>query len=150
MKETTPNRTSYAIEDGLARIAKKYRLSALYAFGSREKEVAELIGHESDSLKRSTADVDIAVLPEPSVTLTARAKVEIILELEELFCVSRVDLVVLPEVDPFLAVSAIRGERIHCDDHYRADEYELYLLRRGGDLIPLERERIRITMGGKG
>jgi hypothetical protein len=33
---------------GSARIAKKYHLSAFYAFGSREKEVAELIGHESE------------------------------------------------------------------------------------------------------
>jgi predicted nucleotidyltransferase len=150
MEETVQNQASFAMQDELARIARRYRLSSLYVFGSREKEVAELVRQKAGSLKRSTADVDIAVLPQPSVTLTVREKIEIILELEQLFDAPRVDLVVLPEADPFLTVNAIRGERIYCDDQHRADEYELYILRRGGDLLPLERERIRIIMGDEG
>jgi len=137
-------------ERELARISEKYGVSAFYAFGSRAKEVAALIQRNSDTPVKSTADVDIAVLPDVRVVLSVREKVEIMLELGELFCVSRVDLVILPEVDPFLAVNAIRGERIYCNDQHRADEYELYLLRRAGDLIPLERERIRLIMEEKG
>lgn len=57
------------------------------------------------------------------------------------------DLIVLPEADPFLAANIIRGERLYCSDAYLADEYELYILRRAGDLIPLERERIALIMG---
>jgi len=60
-----------------------------------------------------------------------------------------VDVVVIPEVDPFLAANIIRGERIYCRDKYSADEYELYILRRAGDLIPLERERISLIMEEK-
>ena len=105
---------------------------------------------KSDSLVESNADIDIAVLPDFRNLLSAREKVEIVLELEDLFGVSRVDLVILPEADPFLAVNAIRGVRIYCNDDHRADEYELYVLRRAGDLIPLERERISIIMEEKG
>jgi predicted nucleotidyltransferase len=150
MTSSPQHHTSLAVQRELARIAERYRLSSLYVFGSREKEVAELVRQRVGSLKRSTADVDIAVLPEPSVILNVREKIEVILELEQLFGAPKVDLVVLPEADPFLAVNAIRGERIYCDDQHRADEYELYILRRGGDLLPLERERIRIIMGGEG
>lgn len=66
--------------------------------------------------------------------------------LEDFLFVSRVDLVVIPEVDPFLAANIIRGERLYCKDAYEADEYDLYILRRAGDLIPLERERILLIM----
>ena len=69
--------------------------------------------------------------------------------LEDLFSVNRVDLVSLPEADPFLAANIIRGERIFSKDTYLADEYDLYILRRAGDLIPLERERIDLIMGKK-
>lgn len=67
--------------------------------------------------------------------------------MEDIFNVTRGDLILLPEVDPFLAVQAIRGDRICCRDTHRADEYELYILRRAGDLIPLEKERIELIMG---
>ena len=30
-------------------------------------------------------------------------------------------------------------------DEYEADEYELYILRRAGDLAPLEKERISLN-----
>ena len=53
----------------------------------------------------------------------------------------------LSEADPFLAANIIRGERIFSKDTYLADEYDLYILRRAGDLIPLERERINLIMG---
>lgn len=109
--------------------------------------MAEAIRQKFDSLTKSNADLDIAVLPGSGVELSAREKIEIILELENLFGAKRADLVILTEADPFLAVNAIRGERIYCEDQHRADEYELYVLRRGGDLIPLERQRIRMILG---
>lgn len=59
----------------------------------------------------------------------------------------RVDLVCLPEADPFLAANVIRGERLYARDEYEADEYDLYVLRRAGDLIPLGRERMALVLG---
>ena len=67
--------------------------------------------------------------------------------LEDLFLVSRVDLVIITETDPFLAANIIRGERLFSRNAYLADEYDLYVLRRAGDLVPLERERIALIMG---
>lgn len=75
-----------------------------------------------------------------------RQKVELALALEDLFGVNRVDLVVLPEADPFLAANVICGERLFADDGYLADEYDLYVLRRAGDLLPLERERQALVL----
>jgi hypothetical protein len=86
MIDSAHNHTLFPIQKRLARIGKKYRFSELYVFGSREKEVAELV--------RQKAGI--------------------------------------------------------CGDPHRVDEYELYILRRGGDLLPLERERIRIILGGEG
>jgi hypothetical protein len=66
--------------------------------------------------------------------------------LEDFLGVSRVDLVSLPEADPFLAANIIRGERLCARDTYLADEYDLYILRRAGDLAPLERERMALIL----
>jgi hypothetical protein len=91
--------------------------------------------------------VDIGVKPHPGFRLKPLEKVDIAQGIEDALGVPKVDLIVLPEADPFLAANIIRGERLYCTDTYLADEYELYILRRAGDLIPLERERIALIMG---
>lgn len=57
--------------------------------------------------------------------------------------VVRVDLVVIPEADPFLAAEVIRGELLYCSDPDDQAENELYILRRAGDLAHYKRERIQ-------
>jgi len=79
-------------------------------------------------------------------TLSVREKAEWAVALENLMGVDRVDLVLLPQADPFLAVNIIRGERVFCRDEYEADTYELYVMRRAGDLAPFERMRIERIM----
>jgi len=46
----------------------------------------------------------------------------------------------------FLALEAISGERLYCADSTRCDEFDLYVLRRAGDLAPFEKERRRILL----
>jgi hypothetical protein len=41
----------------------------------------------------------------------------------------------------------IRGERLYAWNNYQADEFDLYILRRAGDLAPLERERLTLISG---
>ena len=53
----------------------------------------------------------------------------------------------MPEADPFVAAEVVRGERLFAADDYAADEYELYVLRRAGDLAQLERERMALVLG---
>lgn len=51
------------------------------------------------------------------------------------------DLVILPEADPFLALDVIRGELLYCADRDAQAEQELQVLRRAADLAPYARER---------
>src|SRR5262245_30307964 len=55
----------------------------------------------------------------------------------------KVDVVDAGRASAFLALDVIRGERFYCADEDRGDEFELYVMRRAGDLAPFERERRR-------
>jgi len=118
-------------------------LDMLYVFGSRADDVRGWLA--GGSLTPGPADVDVGV--KAHVPLSVRDKVRLAVALEDLWGVSRVDLVDLADADPFLAANVIRGERLYARDDYQADEYELYVLRRAGDLAPLERERMALILG---
>jgi predicted nucleotidyltransferase len=131
----------------LKKICEKLRVHTLYAFGSQAKEIRDLLeSHRGISLL-SSSDVDIGVKVVSRKKFTVAEKVDLALALEELFACKRVDLVSLPEADPFLAAEVIRGERLFTHNENEADEYELYVLRRAGDLAPLERERMALVLG---
>jgi len=129
----------------LAEKCDRYGVEILYAFGSRAREIRQVFEGRATSPFSSVSDADIGVKLRPASSLSVRAKVRLSTELEDLLEVNRVDLCVLQEADPFLAADVIRGERIYCEDEYRADEYDLYVLRRAGDLIQLERERLSLV-----
>lgn len=124
----------------LEQICKKYGIKALYVFGSRGRELFEAIQDDSLSLSASQSDLDIGALSRSPFSIDD--KVNLTFDLEELFGNAAVDLFVLQEVDAFLAANIIRGERVYAEDPYLADEYELFVLRRAGDLAELERQRI--------
>jgi uncharacterized protein len=129
-------------------LAHDFELDFIYTFGSNAKEVVKFINGEMPTINVSSlSDIDIGVKPSAGKMLSLKEKVHLSISFEDLFAVNRLDLVVLPEADPFLAANIIRGERLFCRDEYAADEYELYILRRAGDLAPLERERISLVMG---
>jgi predicted nucleotidyltransferase len=93
------------------------------------------------ALAEPASDVDIGVKPKQGKSFSVREKSEIAVALEDILLVHRIDLVVLPEADPFPAANIMRGERLFSHDAHAADEYDRYILRRAGDLAPLERER---------
>ena len=119
----------------------------LYAFGSRAKEVKEWVEGRRERLAPGPADVDVGAKYARGFRPSVREKVELAIELEDFFDVNRVDLVNIAEADPFLAANIIRGERLYVRDEYEADEYDLYILRRAGDLAFLERERMALILG---
>ena len=133
-----PNRVA------LEAVCRHFQLHILYAFGGRGREALGWL--HGSALSPGPSDLDIGV--KPAELLDVRRKVELAIDLEDLFGVNRVDLVVLPEADPFLAVNVIHGERLFADDSYLADEYDLYVLRRAADLLPFERERQRRILEG--
>jgi predicted nucleotidyltransferase len=103
------------------------RILAVYLFGSRATGEA-----------RPDSDVDLAVLFSELVGLGDLVALENRFE-ERLG--ARVDLIDAGTCGPFLALAAIRGERLYCADPVRCDEFDLYVLRRAGDLEFYERER---------
>jgi uncharacterized protein len=135
-----------SLHESLVELCQQYSIDILYVFGSRAKEVKAMFDLNLPALPDSDSDVDIGIKPSKNVKLSSRKIVELMQALEDLLGVPRVDLVILPEANPFLAVNIIRGERLYAQDEYLADEYDLYILRRAGDLAFLERERLSLIL----
>jgi len=131
----------------LAQLCRQFKIDTLYVFGSRADEIKEWLEAVRPSLLPGDSDVDIGVKAAMGKGLSVHDKVRLALALEDLLGVGRVDLVCMSEADPFLAANIVRGERLYARNSYYADEYELYILRRAGDLAPLERERMALILG---
>ncbi len=128
----------------IEQLCRKYQLKALYVFGSRSTDMLQAMQDDSIRLVRSLSDLDFGVLTHSPFSI--EDKVNLTLELETLFGSSDIDLFILQEVDAFLAANIIRGERVFAEDPYLADEYELFVLRRAGDLAELERQRMAMIL----
>lgn len=125
-------------------LCRKYRVKALYVFGSRAAQMLRALTDDAYQFPPSPSDLDVGALTHSPFSI--EDKVNLILALETIFAAPRVDLFLLQEADAFLAANVIRGERIFAEDSYLADEYELYVLRRAGDLAELERERMAMIL----
>ena len=132
----------------LSELARAYCLADLYVFGSRAAEIAAMIKNGKAIKRASSSDVDIGIRPKQGPRLSTRDLVNLAVELEDLFGVNRVDLVLLPDAEPFLALDIIRGELLYADDPLDQAHYELFVLRRAGDLLPFKRERIDLILQG--
>jgi predicted nucleotidyltransferase len=132
----------------LSELARAYCLADIYAFGSRAAEIAAMIINGEILQRASSSDVDIGIRPKQGPRPSTRDLVNLTIELEDLFEVNRVDLILLPETDPFLALDVIRGELLYTEDPLDQARYELFVLRRAGDLLPMKRERIDMILRG--
>lgn len=139
-----------ALNNQLKSICESYNVVDLYVFGSRAKEIAAMVETGAVPNENSTSDVDIAIRPAQDIRLSIKDIIQLTLSLEELLRVNRVDLMILPKADPFLALEAIRGELLYTRDAVDQARYELYVLRRAGDLAPFKRARMELIMGGHG
>jgi len=137
------------VRERLGEICQRFGVASLYAFGSRAREALGRISGTRIRGEAPNADLDLAAQPGKGALATSLDRVRLMAALEDLFDVPRVDLVILPEADPFLAAEAIRGELLYCDDEDRQAEEELYYLARAGDLAPFERERIQGVLKGE-
>lgn len=125
----------------LAELAEDFELADVYVFGSREADFVQGAGARSDGPPAVEPDLDVGVRPVRGRRLSARRRAELVVALEDLFDIPRVDLVIVPEAPPYLALAVISGELLYCRDTTDQAEYELYVLRRAGDLAPFEHER---------
>jgi len=131
------------LRKALKAVAERYNIVALYVFGSRALEITAQVRGEPSPSCASGTDVDIGVQLLSGKNLSVREKVRCAMELEDVLGVSRVDLLVISEVNPFLALDIIRGELLYCHDFDEQSEYELHVLRRAADLTYYQRESIR-------
>jgi predicted nucleotidyltransferase len=103
------------------------RVRALYVFGSRVKGDA-----------RADSDLDVGVLFTEPQSLETTLRLEE--ELEQAVGL-KVDLSDAARAGAFVALAIVRGERVFARNPVETDLFELYVLRRAGDLWPFERAR---------
>jgi predicted nucleotidyltransferase len=130
----------------LAALCRTFALDAIYVFGSRAAEVEDVLLRGGRLSPDSNSDVDIGVLPRHDSRPAAQERARLTMALESLLNDARVDLVILPEAPPFLALDIVSGGCLAAMDKDRVAEYELFVLRRAGDLAPFERERRRLIL----
>jgi predicted nucleotidyltransferase len=135
------------IQQQIGDLCKRFDVDMLYAFGSRAVEAKESV-HNNVTLDRSVkSDLDIGVKTRADVQLSLGDKVNFTQRLEDIFDISRIDLVDLRQADTFLALDIVKGELLYsCDDDVEA-EYELLVLRRAGDLAHYARRRWNQILG---
>lgn len=140
--------TSPEMLQQLDSICRRFRIAALYVFGSRAGAIAGRLTGQGVA-EQSESDVDIGVLTERDHRPAVVERVRLAHELEDLLGASRVDLTILREASPFLALDVVQGELLCCLNPEIQAEYELYVLRRAADLANFERERRKgILTGG--
>ena len=140
---------SVVLQGALERLCEQYHLVAIYVFGSRAPEIAARVRGERAQAEHPASDVDIGVLPARELGLSLDDKIHLATELEDLFGVDKVDLAVLPEAKPYLALDIVRGELLCVTAADEEANYQLYVLRRAADLAPHERERRRMILAGE-
>ncbi len=111
------------------------RIRGMYLFGSQVEGEAT-----------SESDVDLGVLFDGRVPV--REQIRLQLRLSDVLG-KEVDLVDVGACNAFLALDIIRGERIYCADFDACDEFDLYVMRRAGDLEPFERARRRMLLSNQ-
>lgn len=149
-----------SLRHALRELAERYGLLALYAFGSRAGEVRDRLsgppaevgegraGSPEGRTGPPASDLDVGVEPLRDRVLDARDRVRLAADLETLFGVARVDLIVLPEAGSFLAADVVRGELLYAADLDAEAQVQLYYLARAADLAPYLREQWRELVGG--
>jgi uncharacterized protein len=137
-----------ALQQAIDALCRRYGLAELYVFGSRAVEIAARIrGHGfSPDEALSGSDVDVGVRQLQGTRLGVSGLVDLANELEDCLGAPRVDIVLLPSASPFLALDVIRGELLYCADRDAQSEFELYVLRRAGDLAPFQRLRQELAL----
>jgi hypothetical protein len=92
------------------------------------------------------SDLDIGIKPQHP--LSVEDKVKIAIQFEDLFNVFRVDLVVLSEAPISLALEIVTGELLYMEDSTQEAEYQLYIMRQAADLLPYEKMKQDMILGG--
>jgi predicted nucleotidyltransferase len=132
----------------LDQLCREFDLLALYLFGSRADNGLALL--DGAAVDAAGSDLDVGVVfrtpqfvadggwgVEPEIPLLRLGPLQV--ELAEVFAPLEVDLVPLQRVDALFAFAAVDGHRVAAPDPVAADYYELLVMRRAAELLPIER-----------
>lgn len=133
------------IQKKINRIAEKYHIQVIYAFGSRAKEINLLIQGKKRTLPRSHSDLDIGI--KTGHPLNVKDKADIAVFFEDLFEMPQVDVVVISEAPIPLAYEIVTGELIFARDETDEAEYQLLIMRMMADILPHLRSRRKMVLG---
>jgi predicted nucleotidyltransferase len=131
-------------QEAVDRLCRANRVAAAYLFGSRADDGLRLLAGEA--VAAPCSDLDIGVFFQGGVP-DVRTFTKLQLDLCDLFEPLTVDLVPLERVDAIFQSRAVTGHRIFAADSTAADLYELYVMNRAADLLPIQRERERELFG---
>jgi predicted nucleotidyltransferase len=120
----------------LEQLAVRHGLVAVYLFGSRAGDGLALLAGTSVEAEGSDLDVGIVTHP-PSREWRDLADLQVCLE--DVFAPLRVDLVPLHAVDALFQYRAIDGHRVAAPDATAANNWELEVMRRAAELLPIQR-----------
>lgn len=126
------------LKEQIRKLAAACGIRITYAFGSRAQEVREVLSGRTVGLSPGDSDLDIGA--KASTRLSINEKVDFARNLEDLFEVNRVDLVILDEVNTAIAYEAVTGTLLYCVDPVEEAEYQLYIMRKYAELLPYYRE----------
>ncbi len=124
-------------QEQIERLCKEFGILAVYLFGSRADDGLRLLRDEA--VARDGSDLDVGIVFHDSAFdpgLLATLQVE----MEGIFEPLRVDLVPLQRVDALFQFNAIDGHRVAVGDADQADRYELVVMSRAAELLPIQRQ----------
>jgi predicted nucleotidyltransferase len=129
----------------LNQLCERFGLLAVYLFGSRADDGLRLL--RGEEVLREGSDLDVGIVfrgPLENPWILSGLQVAF----EDIFEPLRVDLVPLQRVDALFQFSAIDGHRVAVTDSHEVAEYELRVMSRAADLLPIQR-RIEIERFGR-
>lgn len=121
----------------------------LRAVAERDPDVCALyvFGSQVDGTARPDSDLDVGVLYVSPQALDKTIGLE---EALHRAAGQPVDLIDAARASAFLALAVVRGDRIFTRHEVEADLFDLYVLRRAGDLLPFERARCAMLLSLSG
>jgi len=132
------------MRETLEEVCRHHRILAVYLFGSRADDGLRVLRGEDVASKGS--DLDVGFVFDRDAWDPGRLG-QVQADLEGAFAPLRVDLVPLQRVDALFQYAAVDGHRVFAGDSTRADLYELEVMRRAAELVPIQRQIERDTFG---
>jgi len=134
----------------LQQLFASYRLSIVYVFGSQAEQLHSFLLGKKSTLNIAGSDLDFAVLSQNGSQFSLRKLIELTCDIEDLLGVFRVDVVDLHQAPPAIAAQAVMGRVLWADDPDFESEFQLLVLRKYSDALPLYKERFELIIHHQG